>query len=80
MAEEMAVKAGCGRKAVNLVEEPVVIGAAIAGGGGGGGRREDGELHFLNQQRIGMRIERRIKPLRIEGLGAAVRQKNKAKE
>lgn len=79
----MAVKAGCGRKAVNLVEEPVVIGAAIAGGGGGGGgggRREDGELHFLNQQRIGMRIERRIKPLRIEGLGAAVRQKNKAKE
>lgn len=78
MAEEMAVKAGCGRKAVNLVEEPVAIGAAIAGGGGG--RREDRELHFLNQQRIGMRIERRIKPLRIEGLGAAVRQKNKAKE
>lgn len=32
MAEEMAVKAGCGRKAVNLVEEPVAIGAAIAGG------------------------------------------------
>lgn len=35
------MKVSCGRKVVNLVEEPVVSGAGIAGGGGCG-REEDG--------------------------------------
>jgi len=31
MAEEVVMKADCGRKAVNPVEEPVVTGAGITG-------------------------------------------------
>lgn len=36
MTEEVVVKAGCGKKVVSLIEEPVVTGAGIGGGGGGG--------------------------------------------